>query len=58
MLFLILYYSLVESSSSKGVSMTDLLYSGLLYYEQQDEDDCLMTFTVVQDLEALKKVRV
>ena len=38
--------------------MTDLLYSGLLYYEQQDEDDCLMTFTVVQDLEALKKVRV
>ena len=38
--------------------MTDLLYSGLLYYEQQNENDCLMTFTVVQDLKALKEVRV
>ena len=37
--------------------MTDLLYSGLLYYEQQDENDCLMTFTVVKDLKALKKVK-
>uniref|UniRef100_A0A1X7UE68 Uncharacterized protein n=1 Tax=Amphimedon queenslandica TaxID=400682 RepID=A0A1X7UE68_AMPQE len=42
-----------ESCTSKGVSTTDLLYSGLLYYEQQDEDDCLMTFTVAQDLKAL-----
>ena len=38
--------------------MTDLIYSGLFYYEQQDEDNCLITFTVAQDLKALKQVRV
>ena len=55
-LLIMCFCFVVESCTSKGVSATDLLYSGLLYYEQQDEDDCLMTFTVAQDLKALKQV--
>ena len=39
-----------------GISLTDLAYNGMIYYEQEDEEDCLTTFTCAQDLKALTKV--
>ena len=50
------YSSTVELATSDGVAPTDLAYNGMIYYEQEDEEDCLTTFTVAQDLNALIKV--